>query len=475
MIPEHKEFAEWFDNRLDDEFTKDILKASNWFLEFMGETTWRERKENVIRYFSQMSKNIFEDKKDIGFSSNQGRMAFYDDWIAWYLYLAESLELRPMVGEPSQSARIWPFFSTIGKHIALLKLTTGIEFKLQELLIKKGNLPDSILFEFVVAICYLRNGWEVAFIPETGAHKTPDLHVKKKDREFFVECKRLAKGTLYSDKERTEWLKRWENALPYLTGYSKSVFLDVIFKKEVMETSEFIIADAIKELTSCKSTVQGSCLENKEIKVCARHIDMFKIHNHLKKWMVKYPSQQLNYLLDENYEPDGSYTSAYQIELVEVAPDKESVVNLFVKNIKKAYCAKWECIAEESIDKKARDVKNLLVKAVNQAPEKGSTVVHIGYETLHGPFVEFIRDNKIVELISSFDFGSKNIASVFCHSFQPKVLPDNEWEFAETTRYFGINSKPEDILEDNLLMQREHSVISNETHWMQDALEKVQD
>tara|TARA_B100001559_G_C16480806_1_gene613650 strand:- start:52 stop:1563 length:1512 start_codon:yes stop_codon:yes gene_type:complete len=475
ILPEHKEFAEWFDKRLDDPFTVDILKAKSWFLEFMGPEDWEKRKQTVLEYFNQMSKDMFEKKENFSYSSGRGKMAVYDDWVAWYLYLAESIELRPMVSEPSQSSRIWHFFATIGKNIEDLKSSKGIESKLYDLLKRKINQPDSILFEFVVATCYLRNGWSVEFIPETGERKTPDLYVTRDNEEYFVECKRLAKVTQYSDEERNEWLKRWEKTLPFLTQYPESVFLDVTFKKEVKETDEDIVAKAFHDMASCGAVAQGFCVENEEVKVCARHINMTPVHEHFDKWMVKYPSAQLHALFDESYEPEGSYTNACQVKLVEVNPDKESVINVYAESVNIAYCAKWECIAEQSIDKKARDVKNLLVKAVKQAPDKGATVVHIGYETLHGPHIEFIRDRKIVDSLSSFDFGEKDIASVFCHSFQSRQFPDNNWDFAETTRCFGFSSKPEDILSENLLMQREESVISDETHWLQDYMEKFGD
>lgn len=475
VIPEHKEFAEWFEKRLEDPFTLDALKAKSWFLEFMGADDWASRKEKVLEYFNQMSKGLFQKSEDFNFSSEQGVMAFYDDWVAWYLYLVESVEQRPMVSEPSQSSRIWNFFATIGRHLEALKSAKGIDAKLHDLLKKRINQPDSILFELVVATCYLRNGWSVEFIPETGERKTPDLRVSRGDKSYFVECKRLAKVTKYSDEERSEWLKRWEKALQHLTKYPHSVFLEVTFKKEIKDTDENIVAKAFRDMATCGAVAHGFCVENDDVKVCARHINMGPVHEHFEKWMVKYPSPQLQALFDENFEPEGNYTSACELQLVEVNPEKESVVNIYAQSVKRAYCAKWVCVADESIDKKARDVKNLLVKAVNQAPSDGATVIHIGYETLHGPYIEVIRDKKIVDLISNFDFGEKDIASIFCHAFQPRIFPDNKWEFAETTRYFKVNSKPEGILAENLLMQRDEWVVSDETHWQQDLLAKLED
>ncbi len=471
MLPEHKEFYEWFDKRYDDPFTIDIKKALHWFLEYMGRDNWLDRRKTVIEYFSKMAKGLYEEPDKYTIDSEKGRMAFYEDWVAWYLYLAESLADRPAVDEPSQSSRIWPFFATIGKYSEELKQVKGIDAKLHDLLKKKINQPDSILFELVVTICYLKNGWTVEFIPETGKGKTPDLFVTRADQQYFVECKRLAKVTEYSEEERAQWLQRWRKVLPLLIQYPHSVFLDVEFKIEVAKTDVRLVAKAFHDMASSGAVKHGFCVENEHVKVCAKHMDMKRIRDHFDKWMVKYPSPQLHALFDDNYDPQGSYTSACIAKLVEISPDSESVINIFADEIDKAYCAKWECTAVESIDKKAKDVKNLLVKAVKQAPKGGSTIIHIGYETLHGPHIEYIRDEKIVKLLSNFEFGDKDIASIFCHSFQPRLFANNEWDFAETTRYFGVNKDPNELLSESLLMDREGTVKANETHWSQDMEE----
>ncbi|RYM82467.1 hypothetical protein BSR02_22270 [Serratia liquefaciens] len=400
-------------------------------------------------------------------------MAFYDDWIAWYLYLAESLADRPTVDEPAQSSRIWPFFATIGEYSQELKLTKGIDAKLKELLIKPDNQPDSILFELVVAACYIKNGWDVEFIPESGAGKTPDLLVTKGNDKLYVECKRLAKVTQYSENERSEWLKRWQQAMPYIISYPYPVFFNVTFKCEVQNTNQSIFLNAVRNLYSSGLLVKhgmASC-ENEEIIVKANVIDMERINKHFSKWRVKYPSPQLNSLLDENYEPHGSYTMACEAKLCTFSNDEYSTINVFADEIRRPFCAKWECTADESINKKAKDVKNLLVKAVRQAPADGKTMIHIGYETLHGPNVEVLRDEKITRMLSNFDCEGKDIGIVYCHSFQPRLFPDNNWDFAETVRFYIRGANNKNLLQKMMLLEREGTVESNDTHWEQDLRE----
>ncbi|ELD7853887.1 hypothetical protein QI624_003342 [Salmonella enterica] len=470
---EYAEFWKHFNARHDDPLVKDIKKTYRWFVDVMGEEKWSERRDNVLRYFRSLTERLYSSQSDVSFHEKDSRMAFYDDWIAWYLYLAESLADRPTVDEPAQSSRIWPFFATIGEFSEELKRTKGIENKLKDLLIKPENQPDSVLFELVVAACYIKNGWEVEFIPESGAGKTPDLLVTKGNDKLYVECKRLAKVTQYSENERTEWVKRWQQALPYIISYPYPVFFNVKFKCEINSTNQDIFLNVVRYLYASRDLMQSgvaSC-ENDEISVVANLIDMDRINEHFAKWIVKYPSPQLNSLLDDNYDPHGSYTMACQAKLCTYSDDEYSTINVFADEIKKPFCAKWECIADESITKKAKDVKGLLVKAVRQAPDNGKTVIHIGYETLHGPHVEVLRDEKITNMLANFDCEGKDIEIVYCHSFQPRLFSDNNWDFAETVRYYlrGISNKY--LLKRMMLLEREGIVESNDTHWEQDLRE----
>ena len=176
-------------------------------------------------------------------------------------------------------------------------------------------------------------------------------------------------------------------------------------------------------------------------------------------------------LIDPQWAPYASYTMAMDAKF-RAMPEGDSALNRFVEIIRTVYCARWECTAEISIDKKARDVRTLLVKAVEQAPAVGKTVIHIAFETLHGPEVEFIRDKKIYDLVNSFDYGAKDVACVFCNAIQPSAHPDGIIELAETTRYFNRSMSAESILPGHqLLFSGEGAEISfNDTHWLQDAL-----
>lgn len=472
LHPEHKEFYEWFHNRLEDPYFISIKKAFECFIDIMGQEDWLKRKGKVINFFNKMEKKFLKNPEI--HDNNIETMSFYQDLTAWYLYLIETIFNNPAGDEPTESSRIYPFFATIGKHIDELKNVKGIESKLNELLIKKKNQPDSTLFEIVVAICYLKNGWNVEFIPETSTNKTPDLHVIRDNCEYFVECKRLAKVTDYAKNERKEWLKRWERLVQLLKTYPYSTFIYIQFKVEIKKTNINILVNIFHEKRKFFMKEQAFIFENEEVFLAARHMNMNSINSHLDKWDVKYPSPELYALFDVQYDPKGNYTHLFKAKLLKSNPGKEGVLNIFVESVDIVHCAKWDCISIESIDKKSKDIKKLLAKAVRQAPLNGSTIIHLGYETLHDPSIEFNRNEKIDTIMSSFDFGQKNIASVFCHSFQTRNFPNNKFDVAETTRPFDFIVDPTKLLSENLLITDWDGAESGtDTHWRQDLMEQL--
>ncbi len=452
-------------------------KSLDWFLHHLGDKDWDRRKKRLVAYFKSLSERqlSIDSTEQLDIEDERNRYAFHEDWIAWYLYLMESVYCRPFVDDPWQAARVYPFFAAIGRHLDAAKNIKGIDQKLDKLLLGRENQPDSLLFEIVVAILYVRNGWTVEFVPESPERKTTDLLVKKDDDYFYVECKRLAKVTGYSECERKEWRIRWQKLISVLIKYKISIFVTVTFKVEVSSTSESILADSFLRLIKEISTEQVSFFENDELFFLAKHIDMDAVHNHFEEYRVRANSPQMVALLADDYESSGSYTFVLSpTGISAIGPEgDDDILNLFYDGVHSAYCAKWECVAEMSIDKKAKDVRKLLSKAVNQAPESQPTIVHIAYETLHGPIVEFSRSKKIKSSIEYFDYKGKNVQAVYCHALQ--MLNQLEsWECAETTLKFGRRDlEPTDILCHESLLDEPGMTTRSDTHWNEDLKYKL--
>lgn len=146
-----------------------------------------------------------------------------------------------------------------------------------------------------------------------------------------MECKRLSKVTEYSENERREWRQRWLNLVPILTQSRQNIFLDVLFKVEVKDTDEYILAKIFNEIKSNISTRKSLRIENDEIIILINRIDMKNINEHFDKYMVKWNSPQMVSLLVGSFSSSENYTHLCAPKgLVRVGPDDGvDILNIF--------------------------------------------------------------------------------------------------------------------------------------------------
>ncbi|AMR29947.1 hypothetical protein A0256_00210 [Mucilaginibacter sp. PAMC 26640] len=383
------------------------------------------------------------------------------------MYLVESIFDRPAVDDPFQSARIYPFFAAIGRHIETLKAVAGIDDRLKEMLNQRKNQPDSTLFELCVALLYLRNGWTVRFLKERLSEKTPDFEVTRGAGTFWVECKRLAKVTEFAEQERADWQKRFRHLTNAMRGFDVSAHAEVIFKVPIADVPEELLGQLFAYYAQTSWIRSKGWFITDMIDFKARLLDIPAINKILDAEGPRQNSPAMIKAIAGEYEMHGSYTQLISFsELTEAGPDDGlHVLNKFCHGIHAAGSAKYKCTAASSIDKKAKDVRKVLKKAVEQIPLDREGIIHIGYETVSGPEVELVRHQKTKETVQGFDFTGKTIEAVYCHAIQPLVRI-GEFECAETTLYF--EKHPGSIFAENLLLDPPGTRKRNSTHWEED-------
>lgn len=452
-----------------DAITEELVKSSTatlkWLVAKMGVSQWELRREKVVSYFNEVSERTYNPQPNNASEKKFDPIAFYGDWLAWYMYLIESQELRPTSGDIVQLARILPTFAALGKRLDLIKKIEGIDDKIAVLVHEKNNDPDAIFFELLVAGCYIRNGWTVKFIKENNSMKTPDFVVERKPLRYLVECKRLAKVNSYAESERLEWQKLVRHLFGAMDHFRTPVVAEINFKVELNIIPETLLGQAYFHYR--KHNAWGSQLKLQELDLIVQKMDFDKVTDHLKRDCIKPGTPNYINLLTGSFDMHGNYTAANGWTEVQRLGfnDPYEAINEFICGLHTAYVAKWESLSVTAIDFKAKDIKKVLANAVKQIPDGEAGIVHIGYETVSGPNVEVLRQQKIKETIDNFLFGSKNIQNIFCHALQPLVSL-NGIECAETTIYNGNN--PMIVLQENLLIDIDGIQTSDSTHWHQD-------
>jgi len=200
----------------------ELRRAYEWFVSQIGEETWRRRRTEVMRRVS----SAFKNRK-----ANSAPISIRDpvDTFGWYLFLCESLLDHPGDYDFAQGSRVIPLMKALGRHLDLLRQVGGIKARVQRLATSERRDPDSGIFEILVALCYLRNGWSsVRFVPESPTSKTYDLEVSEKNRSLAVECKRMAKSSQYSIEERENFQRMWQPLSNYLVRSGIEVSFDIM-------------------------------------------------------------------------------------------------------------------------------------------------------------------------------------------------------------------------------------------------------
>ncbi|MDR3711960.1 MAG: hypothetical protein P4L51_04030 [Puia sp.] len=451
------------------EWVKSAKKALDWMIGEMTMPEWHRRRKGVVDYFRSIKRQMASglDSDSILTKKGGAPSAVYDDWIAWYLYLIESIFERPGNDEPWQTNRIAPFFALIGRYLEDVKRMPGINERVKVLLSAKDNQPDNTLYEVAIAILYHRNGWKVEFLPARGGMKTPDMRVSKGDRDLWVECKRFAKVTGYAEEERRSWHERVYHLFNAMKIIGPPAYVDILFKVPLEDVDPVQLGGAYWAYREKGLARMGQTLKHELLDMTVYPIDLTRINKILQDSPTRLGSPLMLKILTGGYDMHGQYsTQLAPSGMEELAPDNDLyVLNEFCTGLSAAYVAKWDCMAERSLELKFKDIRKRLSEAVSQIPDTGSGIVHIGYETVSGPAVEVKRHASIQQTINSFNFANKRIKAVYCNALQLLSTAEG-FDWAETV-IFNENIPPP-ILDDRLILDLPGGKGSDSTHWEED-------
>lgn len=443
------------------EFTKshfidpDIEKAFIWFSSFLSEESWKKRRGEIEDQITikPSAKVVDVDDMVIIGSTN--------DKMGWYLYLIECYLYDIAKYEPIQGARIAPIFSRLGNSMQDLLKIEGLEKKVGRLFGKERNQADAILFEILTALLWVRNGWDVRFIPESPPMKKPDFLAKKDDKEWYIECKRLSKSSDYSEVER----KKRTVMLSYISDLllKLNFVLDIIFHVEITSLDDNFLHEQLHAKLPLV-VVPGILISTPLIEVSVHFIDFEAINVHLEVWNVKYPSTQVAELIAGKRPGLEDFSCRVKARFIPMSSGKGN--HQYIHSIEKAFGVYWKSDSPEAINTKSRDVWRQLKSAVEQLPVDKNCVVHIGIETLDGTDVEVVRFNKIFNTVSFFDTENKELKWIYCHFFQSYTPPQQDWIIDETMTFFSKDFfLRNDPLENKFLIIPWDGENIDEVHW----------
>lgn len=438
----------------------EIERAFDWIVGFLEPNDWANRitsienqLEAVVSPTAERAEAIVDQAISIG-----------DDRIGWYLYLVDTALHDVVKTEPAQGSRVLPVFKRLGAHLDLILAVDGIEDRVERMLTNERRQPDGLLLELLVALLWRLNGWDVEFLPEDPAEKRPDIRAVRGGDEWFVECKRLQQNSDYSQRERVKWLAMWVRLREFLFEKQISAVFDIEFHVPLDGLPDDFL---VNELSGKLRFVQLPCLivENATWTVTANSVDYPGAQKHLKKYLVKFPGDQVNELIGGRRDPNRGFTCAIagRFERMGEGPGN----NRFLDKLGFAIGAFWSCDAPESIEKKARDIRRHVARAIEQLPDVGNTAVHVALETMDGPAVEAARHARILGSMLSFDVLGRPVPWVYCHLLQSYAPPNASWVIDETDYYFGPGANSP-LDQKSVIVPPEHADSVDGFHWLRE-------
>lgn len=434
-----------FDDRKQDA----IKRNKNLIIEKMGgrdEHLMALLRTGIEPFLSQLSKEEWQARRRQIIESLKGHpeitslekaksIRVREDEIGWYLFLCEQTLEDPLCVDSAQAQRILPFFAGIGERWAHATRVDGLQRKIIETLTHYKTEPDGLIFEILVALSYAAKSWSVEFLEEKPPSKSPDMVVRKNGIELFVECKRLNRRTAYSEKERVEFLRLWDPAVPVLISNKQCIWLKIVFHAEVFTLPTDFLA-AILQRTLPIGNGETILHDNVDATIIARQIDRQAVNLHLEKFMVKEPSPMLYNLLGGDWAPENSEVTAVVLaKRGHMASCEVPVLCTYIEALDWACGITRKFDSETSINKKARDITELLSDAVKQVPQEKPSVIHIAAETLEGRDVELRRTEKVMSKIPFF-VTDKPVLAVRFHRLQSNSRTNMLFEFDETVEKF---------------------------------------
>ena len=197
----------------------------------------------------------------------------------------------------------------------------------------------------------------------------------------------LIGGQTYSEKERSEFLRLWAPVVPVLIS-NECIWLKAVFHAEVFTLPTDFLAIILQKTLPIGSG-ETILYDNVDATIIASQIDRQAVNLHLEKFMVKEPSPMLYNLLGGDWAPENSEVTAVVLaKRGHMAGCEVPALCTYIEALDWACGITRKFDSETSINKKARDITELLSDAVKQVPQSKPSVIHIAAETLEGRDVE---------------------------------------------------------------------------------------
>ncbi|WP_223434690.1 MULTISPECIES: hypothetical protein [unclassified Pseudomonas] len=435
----------------------------------LGAKVWAKRRAAFVERIRAKESNI-----DLRIPIEPQLFVPPEDDIDWYILVAELAYDSPYSDCAYSSDRIYPYAKTIGAFSQELRKVPNVNGVLNKML-GKNRKPETQIFELLTASFYLKNEYEVSFIPENSiawpdgeTKKSPDLLVKDDDMEMYVECKRADKQTQYSQIEEDSWSSIWSQVSLHMLEVAPWCIVDLTFHDEI---SGVTADDVIRAVDLAIENGAGRVLEG-SVSAEIRGIDRAHLERHHRSNAVRPNSPQQEMLVFGDMDSNEKRSIATIAGSIVRPGTPDVFLNIFVEDVANCVAAQWRCDHAISLERRSRHFKGLAKNGIAQIPPDKPGVVHVWYETVEGIDIEEIRLDKNIDSLSLFDASGTTVVGVLIHGVNYYPF-ENRYEWAETVQSFARVPYLMDLYPHALMLSADNThEVEGITHWEQDKAAK---
>jgi hypothetical protein len=327
-----------------------------------------------------------------------------------------------------------PFIKQIGIGIKLLKKVPGATERADRLLRQKSHNPEGTIFELATAVRYAKDGFSVEFLPEIrGGERRPDLGIKYGNFLAEIECKRLQKGD-YEKQESLHQRDLFRSFSKLVNERRLSFHVDVVYTQELKAIPvDYLGKWARKAMSSPFLLPTGFPWKDEYGHGLIKPADVDAVHRDTLNSSLLFGPKMARLLAGEMV-----FEGAYNL----VASGKSDHRDArFVDQLHYGSVVTWQCVAERSIDARARFIQSKLSEVDKQLKSSPLGIVHIAMDAERDKGASDLRRARNIEVVKEFKFESKMVAG-YLHYFVPRVTEVSSWMIDETVDRFGAGDIP---------------------------------
>ena len=331
-------------------------------------------------------------------------------------------------------SHVAPWLKQLGANLPALAQVDGATDRALRMLRQSTVLPDTTLFELVIAGNYAAEGFDVAFIEE-GPGKTPDLRLSssESDSVLFVELKRLQRGD-YEIAERRRHVEIFRQLEALLYEQGLSVDVDVTYEKELTDVpDDYLLWQVQRALASPILLSSGYPWRNEFGSGLIRAANVAAVHRDTRESYLYFGTKMAR-LLSGRVVSENNYHLAAQASAHPEDPR-------YIDRMEFGSVVTWQCIAPKAIERKAKYVRSKLAEADKQIAGHGRGIIHIAMDTeLHSEASD-LRRQRNLDTLGTFQMNSQT-SIVYLHYLVPRVSEDHSWLSDETVDVFSRLDRP---------------------------------